>query len=185
MLESQMLGIDPGPRESAAVALIQGRIDWYFYGDNEVLLEKLAYWRGPVALEGLECYGQPVGRSIFDTAFWLGRFFQASVSSASYVRIVSRREVKIFLGARNDKEVRAALVAIFGAPGTKRSPGATYGLYGDLWSALAVAHYSESTRSYVHDQPTCQKGMESRPDSTLPRPTRPTVGERQLQDGAG
>ncbi len=37
------------------------------------------------------------------------------------------------------KNIRQALIDRFGPPGKKKAPGATYGLSGDMWSALAVA----------------------------------------------
>ncbi len=51
-------------------------------------------------------------------------------------------EVKIHLcnhPRAKDPNIRQALIDRFGAPGTKKNQGATYGLAGDMWSALGVA----------------------------------------------
>ena len=57
---------------------------------------------------------------------------------------VYRREEKKLLCAGiprpKDKHVRAALIKLYGEPGTASNPGPTYGISADVWSALSVAH---------------------------------------------
>jgi hypothetical protein len=55
---------------------------------------------------------------------------------------IPRLKVKLHLchdSRAKDANIRAALIDRFGKPGTKKNPGALYGVTRDLWSALAVA----------------------------------------------
>jgi hypothetical protein len=92
-------------------------------------------------------YGMPVGREVFETCLWIGRFVEAWASRGGEYRLVYRREVKLHLCESvraNDANIRAALIDRFGpgkpaAIGTKKAPGPLYGLKGDEWAALGVA----------------------------------------------
>jgi len=91
--------------------------------------------------------GMPVGRTVFETCVWIGRFIEAWGRPFT---LLPRREVKLHLcgSARaRDSNVRQALLDRFPATGggkfpqvgTKRQPGPLYGIKRDLWAALAVA----------------------------------------------
>ncbi|MDP3703585.1 MAG: hypothetical protein Q8R78_04295 [Candidatus Omnitrophota bacterium] len=99
-----------------------------------------------IVFEQIESYGMPVGREIFATVFWTGRFYQAALGYVQDVVQLPRRAVKLHLcqSARaKDSNVRQALIDRFGglekARGKKASKGPLYGLKADEWSALAVA----------------------------------------------
>ena len=85
----------------------------------------------------------PVGREVFETVYWIGRFAQAAQPVEH--TLVSRGAVKMHLcGSKRakDSNIRQALIDRFGgsaAIGRKADPGPLYGISGDVWSALAVA----------------------------------------------
>jgi hypothetical protein len=135
-----ILGIDPGPKESAYVLYENGVIHEHGYKLNETILcEDIPRLRfSEVVIEWIEGYGMSVGKETFETCRWVGRFEQA----AGGAQRIGRKAIKSHLcntTAAKDKDIRAALIDRFGEPGTKKNPGPTYGLVGDEWSALSVA----------------------------------------------
>ena len=147
-----VLAIDPGTERSAWLLLEGGTPSLFGLVPNAELLDMLsagaARQSAAVAIERVESYGMPVGREVFDTVLWAGRFCQAVAPAA--VVWVPRREVKLELCGSpraNDATVRQALIDRFGgssAVGRKASPGPLYGIHADVWSALAVAVTAEA-----------------------------------------
>jgi hypothetical protein len=148
------IGIDPGP-ELSAYACLEGKIirGWGKVPNPDLLLLIPGWQNAVLTLEGLQCYGMPVGESTFQTAIWLGRFIQKAVECHINWQVVKRSDVKYYLcGAKaklKDKDVREALVQKYGLPGTKKEPGPTYGISGDGWSALALADYGQFLVSHM------------------------------------
>ena len=105
-----------------------------------------------LAVEMIASYGMPVGKEVFETCVWIGRFVHAySPGAMDHSRFyVYRLEVKSCLchsAKAKDANVRQALIDLFGAPGTKKCPGKLYGVSKDIWSAVAVAvTYSDKLR---------------------------------------
>lgn len=103
-----------------------------------------------LAVEMVASYGMPVGREVFETCVWIGRFVEAWQDKHSFVY---RRDVKLhFCGSNRAKDpnIRQALIDRFGIVGTKKNPGMLYGIASHLWSALAVAVFyadQQKTRS--------------------------------------
>lgn len=92
-----------------------------------------------IAIEMVASYGMPVGREVFETCVWVGRFMERWNGPTTRL---TRIEIKSHLchSARaKDSNIRQALIDRLGPPGTKKAPGPTYGIKGDIWSALAVA----------------------------------------------
>ena len=84
-----------------------------------------------------------VSDSIFDTVYWTGRFREAWGDKGFFDRI-PRMTVKMHLchnSRAKDSNIRQALIDRFGAPGTKKEQGLTYGLKADMWQAFALAVY--------------------------------------------
>ena len=143
-LETVVVAIDPGCTKSAYVVLQGRHLLAFGLEDNHVLLESLARYDVSrkscrLVVEMIASYGMPVGREVFETCMWIGRFRQAFDGPCS---LVYRREVKMHLCGSmraNDGTVRQALMDRFGPRGTKKNPGMLYGLKADLWQALAVA----------------------------------------------
>jgi hypothetical protein len=143
-----ILAIDPGPTHSATVELLDDGQPCGHKGTNEGLLAALAtpnYWPNVTTLviEMVASYGMPVGREVFETVFWAGRFAQAW--KGQHV-LMYRKDVKLHLcnsPRANDATIRQALIDRYGgkekAIGKKASPGALYGIKADVWSALAIA----------------------------------------------
>lgn len=144
------LAVDPGNERSAYV-LFDGRavLSLNILDNEEMVgfLRTQSYLNPPrqLVVEGFACYGMAVGREVFDTCVWIGRFMEAF--GANRCALVYRPEVKLHLchsALAKDPNVRQALIDRFGpgrrkAIGLKRSPGPLYGVSTHCWSALAVA----------------------------------------------
>ncbi len=137
------VSIDPGPILSAWVIFRNGKPSNFGKDENTDLLQFCLAWRCEelmVVIEQIEAMGMAVGKEVFETVFWSGRFAQASYAWDR----VTRREVKLHLCGSmraKDANVRQALIDKFGgesAIGRKKAPGVLYGVSGDVWSALAV-----------------------------------------------
>ena len=168
-----ILAIDPGSSESAWVVLEDGKPVAHTKEPNDALLRRLragehlpGFIHAHVtllAIEGIASYGMAVGKEVFDTCMWSGRFREAWEYRGGKVQIVYRKEVKIFhcdSARANDSNIRAALIDRFGgkeaAIGCKATPGPLYGIKSDRWAALAVALTAEgnpSTPELFREQP--------------------------------
>ncbi len=117
-----------------------------------VLAEQHKQLPDVLVVEMIASYGMPVGREVFETCVWVGRFLQAWPGETERI---TRGAIKLHLCGSmraKDANVRQALIDAFGgkdkAIGTKRAPGALHGVSGDVWSALAVAvTYADRTAS--------------------------------------
>lgn len=144
----RVLALDPGPTKTA----------WLVWDDkakqiagkgiepNEVVL---GHFMGiefddfpdheVMAIEMIESMGMAVGKEVFETVFWIGRFCQISIAEFNRV---TRRAVKLHLCGQSrakDANIRCALLDKIGPVGTKKNPGPCFGVSSHLWSALAVA----------------------------------------------
>jgi hypothetical protein len=149
-----ILGIDPGPTQSGwAILGTAPSVNGYTVhdsgvDDNHDLLIWVKHGQrcSILAIETmLVNYGSKVGPSVMDTMRWAGKFEQAWLDQerfADSVRLIPRQEVKAALQCSitaGDGDVRQALIALIGPPGTKRAPGPAYGVTSHAWQALAVA----------------------------------------------
>jgi len=156
----QILGIDPGTRESAFVVWddeAESIIEKGIHGNPELvrLLAEMPYDMvlGGIAIEMIDNNGQAVGNDTFETVLWIGVFLAALGVDLTDIHrhLVYRRRVKLNLcgamqGVR-DAHVSMALRNRFGEKGTKKNPGKLYGIRSHEWSALAVAvTYSDQQR---------------------------------------
>ena len=142
----KILAIDPGPVTSACVIWGNGHVYDGIEVKNETLLANLAAntVRGAelCAIEMIACYGMPVGKEVFETCVWIGRFRERAQMQ---VQFVYRADVKMHLChsmRAKDANIRQALIDKHGPVGTKKSPGKLYGISGHLWAALAVADFA-------------------------------------------
>ena len=70
-----IVAIDPGNEQSAWVRYTGGMPIRAKIEPNEVLLQRLRDgMAGALVIEGIASYGMPVGREVFDTCIWIGRF---------------------------------------------------------------------------------------------------------------
>lgn len=140
-----IVAIDPGTTESGLVVLRDGNVQDSCVMSNDAVLMFLAKLPASVsatlAIEMIASYGMAVGREVFETCVWIGRFQQAWHTPEA-VRLVYRRDVKLHLCAdprAKDPNIRQALLDLIGPQGTKKAPGPTYGVKSHAWAALAVA----------------------------------------------
>lgn len=148
----RIIAIDPGPVESAFVIWDGEKIYNKGILPNRDMEYQCSYnFSIPLVIEQVECYGMPVGKSIFETVYWTGRFC-ASYDTANmpkrYAHRMSRKDVKMHLCQSmraKDSNITQALVDRF-APfeknkgkGTKKEPGFFYGFKSDIWAAMALA----------------------------------------------
>jgi hypothetical protein len=144
-----ILAIDPGDAKSAFVHYNpQSKEPIMAYGilPNEELLGLLTSedWSDTkLVIEMVASFGMPVGREVFETVFWTGRFWEAF---GGLRQRLYRKQVVVNIcrsAAAKDANVRAALIDRFGgknqAVGLKASQGPLYGISKDVWSALAIA----------------------------------------------
>jgi len=143
-----ILAVDPGNAQSALVKFDGHRVSDRVTLPNAAALEYLQqeqYGCDHMAIEMIASYGMAVGREVFETCLWIGRFIQAWHAGLRHT-LVYRQEVKLHLcgvARAKDANIRAALIDLFGgkerAIGNKKSPGPLYGVVADEWAALAVA----------------------------------------------
>jgi len=140
-----IIAIDPGTVESAVIGWDGSIISTMVKLPNEAVLGSI-YSLCPdfiLAIEMIASYGMAVGKEVFETCVWIGRYYEAW-ENRTHVKpqLVYRSDVKSFWchSARaKDSNIRQALIDRFGPPGKKASPGLTYGLAGDMWQAFAIA----------------------------------------------
>lgn len=160
-----VLAIDPG-NEKSGYALIDYSYKPIQFGvvDNKEMLEIMddrffinLFEDAPtrdqtdaIVFEMVSHYGSgmPAGKTVFDTCFWIGRYWQHSERYRGIIKgIMYRKEVKLNLcGSMRAKDgnIIQALVDRFapGAPnhgkGTKKEPGWFYGFKADIWQAYAL-----------------------------------------------
>lgn len=152
-LRPHVLGIDPGDGQSA-YALIDSEtcrpaeIGIAPNDDLRIMLPALAIGAQAVGVEMIASYGMPVGREVFETCVWIGRFQERLFEADMGVELIYRREAKLHhCGSvkATDSNIRRALVDQY-APGvsnygkgSKATPGWFYGFADDIWAAYAVA----------------------------------------------
>ena len=146
-----IIAIDPGPKESAMLVLndnnkiIRMRIYNNFCLKSSLESALFLLSSHIMIIEMIASYGMPVGKSVFDTCVWIGRFIEAW---GGEYKLIYRRDIKLHLcnsSRAKDSNIRQALIDRFGRPGTKKNPGKLYGIKKDLWSALALAVYYADT----------------------------------------
>ncbi len=159
MNERLIFAIDPGPVMSGYVLydVLEKRIHQKAKAHNDDVLDALAYCERSVerdempsyrlVIEMVACYGMAVGKSVFETCFWAGRFWQRVSCPCD---LMYRREVKMWMcnnTSAGDPNVRRALIDKFPPTGggktpqigVKKNPGPLYGVSKDMWAALGVA----------------------------------------------
>lgn len=146
----RIIAIDPGNTQSAWCELEDGKPLRTDKVSNDILIASLRntesyVWKPDLlAIEMIASYGMAVGKEVFETCLWIGRFIEAWKGQ---YRLVYRKDVKLFhceTVRATDANIRASLIDRFGpgrekAIGTRAAPGPLYGIKGDAWSALAVA----------------------------------------------
>jgi hypothetical protein len=148
-----LLAIDPGCDESAYVIwdTDNQRITHKGKVANEELLHVLCSPQlyESVVIEMIASYGMAVGKEVFETCVWIGKFTNVAEYQGAEVKRVLRQPIKLHhchSNKANDSNVRTALVDKYGPPGTKKSPNPVYNdhtvkMAKDIWAAFALATY--------------------------------------------
>ena len=150
-LKWPIFAIDPGTTESGWVWYEAGRVRKSGVSSNHDLLADIQAGAIDVcelAIEMIASYGMAVGREVFETCVWIGRFKQAFRAPES-VRLVYRKDVKMHICGTpraKDANIRQALIDKLGPAGTKKAPGPTYGVKSHAWAALGVAVTAAETK---------------------------------------
>ena len=146
-----IFAIDPGSTESAYCMLSQDAVPRLFAKAPNEDVAKILRTYAPnltaVVIERVASYGMPVGREVFDTCEWIGRYTQVAQDLNRNVDYVLRQEEKLAIcksPKANDATIRKALIDRFAAhdftngKGTKKNPDFFYGFKADVWSAYSV-----------------------------------------------
>ena len=152
----KILAIDPGNAESAFTLMkpdytISNGTLGKFSNDTVLgLIQDIGgVWRDEltVVIEMVASYGMTVGKEVFDTCVWIGRFTQAAANKGCSVDYVYRMEEKMALchnSRAKDANIRQALIDRFArfdkknGKGTKKQPDVFFGFKADMWAAFAV-----------------------------------------------
>jgi len=157
---SYVLAIDPGNRETGFVLadaetlqpiefdkIDNHRLLQYIYALQQRLApgEKV----GTFAIERVASYGLAVGKEVFETCEWIGRFTQCIYSNyGREPEFIYRKEEKQYICGdlkAKDTNIRRALIDRFAqhdlksGKGTKKNPDWFYGFRADVWAAYACA----------------------------------------------
>jgi hypothetical protein len=146
-----MLALDPGTTQTGWCIFDGTSVRRSGVMSNEEMLRWLAdhesFLEYALAIEMIASYGMAVGREVFETVRWIGRFQQAWHDPEA-VRFVYRQDVKLHLcksPRAKDPNVRQALLDLLGPQGTKKAPGPLYGVKSHAWAALGVAVTASTT----------------------------------------
>jgi len=151
----RVFAIDPGPGKSAFVVYDSEQheiIDKGILG-NQLIRGELFSNTDEVVIEMIASYGMPVGKEVFETCVWIGRFMECALEGSESVSRITRNEVKNEIchsSKAKDSNIRQALIDMFpktgldgknnpSGIGTKKHQGPLYGVSADMWAALAVA----------------------------------------------
>ena len=143
------IAIDPGNVQSAIVAVpddsFNPQLGFAAILPNDDAREWLynhTTSADEVVIEMVASYGMPVGAEVFDTVFWIGRFYESLRARGVGVHRMFRRDVKLHIchvSRAKDANIRQALIDRFGGVGVKKAPGWFYGFKADIWAAYALA----------------------------------------------
>jgi hypothetical protein len=145
----RILGIDPGPKQSAFVnwdSEAQKIISKGISLNDDLavsLRHALDYQVDRLCVEMIASMGMPVGKEVFETVLFIGQVKEiwSRLYPLNAVHLIYRREIKIHFCQSmraKDGNIRQALIDRLGVPGVKKSPGKLYRVKADEWQALAL-----------------------------------------------
>lgn len=168
----KIFAIDPGNVQSAYAVMEEkdnedyGLIEFGKLPNKECMNVMLRYVENGffapnrVVIERIGSYGLAVGKEVFQTCEWIGRFSQMAEFYNSPVDYVYRKDEKITICGNmkaKDPNIRQALIDRFAkfdlknGKGTKKNPDYFYGVSADCWAAIAVAvTYLDMKKEIIH-----------------------------------
>lgn len=78
-----------------------------------------------LVIEMIASYGMPVGKEVFDTCVWIGKFIQTAEDRKIQTKYIYRKDEKMNICnsmKAKDSNIRQALIDRFGIVGTKKKP---------------------------------------------------------------
>lgn len=146
-----IFAIDPGSTQSAYCMMGEDALPIAFDKvpnlDIVALLRNYGKSRPVVVIERVASYGMPVGREVFDTCEWIGRYTQVAKDLALDVEYILRQEEKLHIcksPKANDATIRKALIDRFAkhdfktGKGNSHNPDFFYNFRADIWAAFSV-----------------------------------------------
>lgn len=166
MKNQQMIfAIDPGNTQSGFAIIRMPDFVLCEFGkvENERLLEFLeCYSRANAvdvfAIEMVASYGMAVGKDVFETCVWIGRFVQA-IHPREHIFVYRKDEKLCLCGSlkAKDSNIRQALIDRYAkfdfknGKGVKKNPDTFYGVSKDVWQAISVGvtcYENQQTKEY-------------------------------------
>ena len=161
-----ILAIDPGCDQSAFVIWDGSNILRHGKLDNKTILDEIVTLQlnaDKMIVEQIASFGMPVGKEVFETVFWSGRFCEAFNTLGKPFDRIPRMDVKMHLchsSRATDANIRQALIDRWGGSAAikayrkanpkkgeiERPQGSLYGITDDQWAALGVAVTFTDTR---------------------------------------
>lgn len=167
MCNKVVFAIDPGNEMSGYVLVDKETLKPISFGkvENRVIfglithsLLDYGFENVEFAIEMIASYGMAVGKSVFDTCVWIGRFEQHIIGKANellanpiypIIEFIYRKDEKLTICGNSrakDSNIRQALIDEFAefdfknGKGTKKKQDFFYGFSKDMWQAFAVAY---------------------------------------------
>lgn len=150
----KILAIDPGCTESAYVVIDEKLkpIEFGKYINENVRQETRRFIKKygqdlHIVIEMVACYGMAVGKEVFETCVWIGRFKEMAESNNMNTYYIYRKDEKINLCGSmkaKDTNIRQSLIDRFAkhdfknGKGTKNNQDWFYGFKADIWASYAV-----------------------------------------------
>lgn len=170
--DQTIFAIDPGNTESGFAIIRMPEFKLLEFGkiSNEDLVTRLEIYAlhgqnlpkpDVFAIEMIAAYGMPVGKDVFETCVWIGRFIQP-IAHLNHT-FIYRKEEKIHLCGSlkaKDANIRQALIDRYATfdfksgKGVKKNPDTFYGVSKDAWQAIAVGVtcYEKMKEGEAHEQ---------------------------------
>ena len=145
----KILAIDPGNTQSAYCMIEDYKPKEFGKIDNlelkALLHRRTAYEHvDNCIIEMVASYGMAVGREVFETCVWIGRFTEASCAPVEYIYRIEEKLAICHDSKARDSNIRQALIDRFAkhdfktGKGVKKNPDFFYGFAKDVWSAFCV-----------------------------------------------
>lgn len=152
---AKIFAIDPG-NENSAYCIIDSEtlkpLDFAKVPNNvlyDLIRDRRFGETDQSVIEMIASYGMAVGKEVFETIFWIGRFYEVLEQKCVIPpQRLYRKEEKLHIchdSRAKDTNIRQALIDRFAqhdlknGKGTKKDPDWFYGFKADVWAAYAVA----------------------------------------------
>ena len=146
-----IFAIDPGSTQSAYCMMNGDALPLHFdkvpNAELVSLIRTYSKSLTAVIIERVASYGMPVGREVFDTCEWIGRYTQVADDINLPVEYILRQEEKLLIcksPKANDATIRKALIDRFAkhdfktGKGNSHSPDFFYNFRADIWAAFSI-----------------------------------------------